>query len=107
MIDLDKLMKLHDKATTGAWAHGVDTAFMDKNIHEITADDDSRYIASFVEPDVAEYICTACNSIPDLVHRIRELEDEVESLRDALEESENRRNEPFTDEEFDWIKKNA
>lgn len=107
MIDLDKLMKSHDKATTGPWTHGVDTAFMDKNIHEITADNDNRYIASFVEPDVAEYICAACNSIPDLIHRIRELENEVDSLRDALEESENRRKEPFTDEEFDWIKKNA
>ena len=107
MIDLDKLMKLHDKATTGAWTHGVDTAFMDRNVHEITTNSGDKYVACFVEPNTAEYICMACNSIPDLVHRIRELEDEVESLRDALEEPENRRKEPFTDEEFDWIKKNA
>ena len=48
----------------------------------------------------------ACNSIPDLVHKIRELEDEVESLRDALEESENRQGSPLSDDEWDWIKKN-
>lgn len=55
----------------------------------------------------AAYIVAACNSIPDLIHRIRELEDEVESLRYALEESENKLKELFTDEERDWILMNA
>ena len=92
---IDKLMELHDKATEGPWEHEIDDYFT--TIHAI-----EPAVASYVSPADAAYIVAACNSIPDLIHRIRELENEVDSLRDALEESENRLNGLLTDEERDW-----
>lgn len=107
MVDIDKLMKLHNKATEGPWK------VTDKCAHlYITDSNPNREIAKIGRKpkhheENAAYIVAACNSIPDLIYRIRELEEEVESLREALEESESRQRSPFTYEEWDWIKKNA
>lgn len=75
MVNLDKLMKLHDAATPGPWEHEIDNAFDDPSSHVITP-----CVASFAKPDDAAYIVAACNSVPELVARIRELEDQVTFL---------------------------
>lgn len=111
MIDLDKLMQLRDKATAGPWEMREDTETYDGwDEHKIYSVRNNKYdeaASEIYEKDDAAYIVAACNSIPDLVHRIHELEDEVESLRDALEESESRQRSPLTDEELAWIVRNA
>lgn len=75
MIDLEKLMKLHDAATPGPWK------VTDKCAHlYVTDSNPNREIArigwkpkAYVEN--ASYIAAACNAVPELVARIRELED--------------------------------
>lgn len=74
MIDLDALMKLHDETTPGPWEHRMDTAFMEPDSHEICTTEGHDFIAGFVEPHDAAYIVAACNAVPALVERIRELE---------------------------------
>lgn len=71
MIDLDELMRLHAAATPGPWEHKIDDAFDEPSSHVITP-----YVASFAKPEDAAYICAACNGVPELVSRIRELESE-------------------------------
>lgn len=111
MIDLDKLMELHNKATKGPWEIREDTEMWDGwDEHQIYSVRNSKYdeaASEIYEKDDAVYIVAACNSIPDLIHRIRELEEEVESLRDALKESESRQRSLLTDEEWAWIVRNA
>lgn len=72
MVDLDELMRLHAAATPVPWEHKIDDAFDDPSIHDITP-----YVASFARPDDAAYICAACNAVPELVARIRELESQL------------------------------
>lgn len=106
-LDIDKLMQLHDKATEGPWEmDGLNNIRITPNGRPIvvTIHDYEDYLPRMAD---AAYIVAACNSIPDLIHRIRELEDEIESLRDALEESESRQRSPLTDEEWAWIVRNA
>ena len=67
MLDLDELMSLHAAATPGPWEHKIDDAFT--TIHTIEPS-----VASYVSPANAAYICGACNAVPELVARIRELE---------------------------------
>lgn len=110
MIDLNELMKLHDKATEGTWEYNVLSYYKDYPAYvpfALIKNQEGIEVSGDCTPDDAAYIVAACNSIPDLIHRIRELEDEVESLRDALEESENRQRSPLTDEEWAWIVRNA
>ena len=75
MIDIDELMRLREAATPGPWEHKIDDAFT--TIHTIEPS-----VASYVSPADAAYIVTACNSVPELLARIRELEEEIK-LRDA------------------------
>ena len=70
MIDLDELMRLHEAATPGPWEHKIDDAFT--TIHTIEPS-----VASYVSPANAAYIVAACNAVPELVARIRELEAEL------------------------------
>lgn len=80
MIDLDELMKLREAATPGPWEHKIDDAFDDPSIHDITP-----YVASCVKPDNAAYIVAACNAVPELVARIRELERLCEQQQHRLD----------------------
>lgn len=111
MIDFDKLMELHNKATKGPWEIREDTEMWDRwDEHQIYSVRNNKYdeaAGEIYEKDDAAYIVAACNSIPDLIHRIHELEDEVESLRDALEESESHPKILLTDEDWNWILRNA
>lgn len=70
MSDLDELMRLHDAATPGTWEHKIDDYFT--TIHTIEPS-----VASYVSPANAAYICAACNGVPELVQRIRELEEQL------------------------------
>lgn len=85
MIDIDKLMKLHDKATTGLWeVDSLNNIRVAPNGRPIVVaiHDDEDYLPRMVD---TEYIVAACNSIPDLTHRIRELEGEVVDLQTQLD----------------------
>ena len=71
MINLDELMRLHEAATPGPWEHKIDDAFT--TIHTIEPS-----VASYVSPANAAYIVAACNAVPELVARIRELEEQLD-----------------------------
>lgn len=71
MSDLDEIMRLHDAATPGTWEHKIDDYFT--TIHTIEPS-----VASYVSPANAAYIVAACNGVPELVARIRKLEDAAE-----------------------------
>lgn len=81
-IDLDELMRLHAAATPVPWE------VTDKCAHlYVTDSNPNREIAkigwkpkAYVEN--ASYIVAACNAVPELVSRIRELETEIKR-RDA------------------------
>lgn len=85
-LDLDALQKLADAATVGPWR--VD----DEDYAEaIYGGDDSAVVAGgrwggeasvFNETSDARYIVAACNQVPDLIARVRELEAEVRHLRE-------------------------
>lgn len=80
MIDLDELMRLREAATTGPWkveevSHVInDTVWFS----EIIKTDDGRIDEKIVNQGAgkadAAYIVAACNAVPELVARIRELE---------------------------------
>lgn len=84
MINLDELMRLHDAATQGHYM--VDYVnhvriYADSHQHAIARTYGSELngigCASMTgenERNNAAYICAACNAVPELVARIRELE---------------------------------
>ena len=85
MIDVDKLMKLHNEATEGPWEvdslNNIRVAPNGRPIM-VTIHDYEDYLPRMVD---AAYIVTACNSIPDLVHKIHELEGEIVDLQTQLD----------------------
>ena len=76
MIDLDELMRLRESATPGPWK------VTDKCAHlYVTDSNPNREIAKICRKpkayvENASYIVVACNAVPGLVARIRELESE-------------------------------
>lgn len=86
MIDLDELMKLSEAATPGPWK--TDLGNFDSDGYSMVirpyieadgkitfvSNDDTDY--GYDEHDAA-YICAACNAVPELVARIRELEEQL------------------------------
>ena len=82
MIDLDKLMRLHAAATPGPWK-------VEKNHTAYDSWGDSVCYTQQchnLDNNLA-YIVAACNAIPELVARIRELEAEIKR-RDAYKAAE-------------------
>ena len=93
MIDLDELMRLREAATPGPWKVNIGDFESEDGYGTVTApyveadgkticvpfdrgpDDDN-------DEDDAAYIVAACNAVPELVARIRELEAEIKR-RDA------------------------
>lgn len=79
MIDLDELMRMHDAATPGPWKKMLPKVLVaedPKNIYGIPLciaihDDNAQAAAD------AAYIVAACNAVPELVARIRELEEQL------------------------------
>ena len=91
MIDLEKLMKLHDAATPGPWKVKIGDFESEDGYGTVTApyvEADGKTICVPFDrgPDDendeadAAYIVAACNAVPELVARIRALE----SQRDWL-----------------------
>lgn len=74
MLDLDKLMRLHNLATPGPWKvatwYGGNHTIRPKQEPE-------KSLGKIERKQDAAYICTACNAVPELVARIRELESEM------------------------------
>ena len=89
MIDLEKLMELHDAATPGPWKAKIGDFESEDGYGTVTApyvEADGKTICVPTDrgpdddndEDDAAYIVAACNSVPDLVARIRELEARAE-----------------------------
>lgn len=79
MIDLDELMRLHAAATPGPWK----VATWYGGYHTIRPKKEPEKSLGQIERKAdAVYICAACNAVPELVARIRELESEIKR-RDA------------------------
>lgn len=78
MVDLDELMKLREAATPGPWK------VTDKCAHlYVTDSNPNREIAKIGRKPKAyventSYIVAACDAVPELVARIRELEAQLE-----------------------------
>lgn len=74
---LDELMKLRDAATPGPWKHDIvsrrDGMGFIWPFSSIENNDGEEVTDSITSNDAA-YIVAACNAIPELVARIRELE---------------------------------
>lgn len=85
MIDLEKLMKMHDAATPGPWAMVDARAFLDDEDFEIR--NGQHCIGYGTSEADAQYGVAACNAVPELVERIRELEAEIKR-RDAYKLAE-------------------
>ena len=74
MIDLEKLMKLRAAATPGPWK----VATWYRGYHTIRPKKEpEKSLGQIERKHDAAYICAACNAVPELVARIRELEAEL------------------------------
>ena len=89
MIDLDEIMRLREAATPGPWKVNIGDFESEDGYGTVTApyveadgkticvpfdrgpDDDN-------DEDDAAYIVAACNAVPELVARIRELEEQLD-----------------------------
>lgn len=69
-LDLDELERLHAEATPGPWV--TDSDSLDNFPRTIFAGDNIR--VSLATKNNAAYIVAACNSLPALIKRVRELE---------------------------------
>ena len=89
MVDIDKLMKLHSEATPGPWkldAHfGRVLNVTDLGNERVVADCLRVYKRALRCKKNAAYICEACNSVPGLVARIRDLERLCEQQQHRLD----------------------
>ena len=85
MIDFDELMRLHEAATPGPWEANIGDFESEDGYGTVTApyvEADGKMICVPFDkgPDDdndennAAYIVAACNAVPELVARIRELE---------------------------------
>ena len=86
MIDLDELMRLRDEATPGPWkveevSHVINDTVWFSEI--IKTGDDEKIVNQGAGKADAAYICAACNAVPELVTRIRELEAQRDWLAQA------------------------
>lgn len=71
-IDLEGLERLAKEATPGPWCNDYEDIF--KWMFMLT----KKPIATAELPGNARYIVAACNAVPSLIARIRELEQELE-----------------------------
>ena len=84
MVNLDELMRLHDAATPGPWGPNIDghissaKGMVCHKVHVYNTPDGREYDLPY--KDDAAYICAACGAVPELVKRVRELEDQVTFL---------------------------
>lgn len=85
MIDLDELMRLHEAATPGPWSVKIGDFESEDGYGTVSAsyvEADGKMICVPFDRDPedendesdSDYIVAACNAVPELVARIRELE---------------------------------
>lgn len=79
-VDLEKLEWLHKAATPGPWVHEPDENFLDHDCQIIRGN--TAFVCEFVTEKNAAYIVAACNAVPELIKRVRELERELEVYRE-------------------------
>lgn len=74
MVNLDELMRLHEAATPGPWK----VATWYGGYHTIRPKKEPEKSLGQIERKAdAAYIVVACNAVPELVARIRELESQL------------------------------
>lgn len=71
IVNLDELMKLRNSATPGPWKHRY--AWREDVFAGSIKNEDGEDVSTDNHAD-AEYICAACNAVPELVARIKHLE---------------------------------
>ena len=86
MIDLENMERLAKKADHLPWeVDGCNNIFTSHNsrtlVYAIYDRLEDEYIPSFAD---TTYIVAACNAVPELIQRIRELEEEADCLADSL-----------------------
>ena len=97
MTDLDELMELYKDATPGPYA-----TLDDYHVRIYAYPFDDHAIARTYGPELngigyasmtgdnqknnAAYICAACNAVPKLVKRIKELEKQLREIKQAKED---------------------
>ena len=79
MIDLDELERLAKAATPGPWCNDYEDIF--KWTFMLT----KKPIATAELPGNARYIVAACNAVPELIARVRELERQRKWLATFIE----------------------
>lgn len=84
-VDLEKLERLAAQATPGPWIHEPGENFFDHDCHFFGYEcqmvkSDIAYVCEFVTEANAAYIVAACNAVPELIARVRELERQNEAL---------------------------
>lgn len=95
MIDIDELMRLHAAATPGPWEVNIGDFESEDGYGTVTApyvEADGKTICVPFDRDPedendesdAAYIVAACNAVPELVARIRELEEYKASVYAAM-----------------------
>ena len=78
MIDLDELERLAKAATSGPWEVVDARVFLDDEDLEIR---NGQHCIGFGSGEAnAAYIVAACNAVPELIARVRELERQREAL---------------------------
>lgn len=82
MLDLEELELLAKAATPGPWRHDPDENFLDHDCQIIKGD--TVFVCEFVTEANAAYIVAACNAVPELIARVRELERQRDWLADRL-----------------------
>lgn len=82
MIDLDELMRLREAATPGPWKHRY--AWREDVFSGSIKNEDGEDVSTDNHADAA-FICAACNAIPELVQRVRELERLCEQQQHRLD----------------------
>ena len=96
MIDLDELMRLREAATPGPWKVNIGDFESEDGYGTVTApyvEADGKTICVPFDRDPedendendAAYIVAACNSVPELVARIRDLERLCEQQQHRLD----------------------
>ena len=83
MIDLEELERLAKAATPGPWEMVDARAFLDDEDFEIR--NGGHCIGYGTSGKDAAYIVAACNAVPELIARVRELEAELEQYKKPID----------------------
>ena len=91
MIDLDELMRLRKAATPGPWKSCTDEVYVcgELSYYDYVGNAEGKEVVSRitrVSDEDGAYICAACNAVPELVARIRELESKISKEKSKTED---------------------